>query len=380
MTHSEGLDRGLARHKAMSGANGAEPLDDGLAFEPTTREGPGMRFGVFDHMDRSAEDLSRQYEDRLTLVEAYDRAGLYAYHLAEHHGTPLGLAPSPSVFLSAVAQRTTRLRLGPLVYTLALYDPVRLVEEVCMLDALSGGRLELGVGRGISPIELRMLGVDPEQAPSLFAERLEILLCGLTSERLSFEGEHHILRDVPMELRPVQRPHPPLWYGVGSVDSAARVAHKGMNAVANGPADSVRSLTDAYRAAWSAAGRRAEDLPLLGRSHHLVIADTDAEALDLARPAYRDWYASLDHLWRVHGTRVTLPLPEDPDVALAAGLCVAGSPATVRDRLLDECERSGVNYLLGRFAFGGLPLGASLRSVDLFQREIAPAFEPSRAV
>src|SRR5688500_9260753 len=116
-----------------------------------------MRFGVFDHMDRSVEDLERQYADRLRLAEAYDRAGLHALHVAEHHGTPRGLAPSPSVYLAAVAQRTKRLRLGPLVYTLALHHPVRLIEEICMLDALSGGRLELGVGRGISPIELGML-------------------------------------------------------------------------------------------------------------------------------------------------------------------------------------------------------------------------------
>jgi alkanesulfonate monooxygenase SsuD/methylene tetrahydromethanopterin reductase-like flavin-dependent oxidoreductase (luciferase family) len=139
-------------------------------------------------------------------------------------------------------------------------------------------------------------------------------------------------------------------------------------------------MTDAYRAAWSDAGQRAEDLPLLGRSHHLVIADTDAEALDLLRPAYREWFASLDHLWREHGTRVPIPIPDDPDVALAAGLCVAGSPATVRDRLLDECDRAGVNYLLGRFAFGALPVEASLRSVELFEHEVAPAFADGAAV
>jgi alkanesulfonate monooxygenase SsuD/methylene tetrahydromethanopterin reductase-like flavin-dependent oxidoreductase (luciferase family) len=339
-----------------------------------------VRFGVFDHMDRSVEDLARQYADRLELVEAYDRAGLYAYHLAEHHGTPLGLAPAPGVFLAAAAQRTSRLRLGPLVYTLALYDPVRLIEEVCMLDALSGGRLELGVGRGISPIELRLLGVDPDEAPSLFAERLEILLRGLASERLDFAGEHHVIRDVPMELRPVQRPHPPLWYGLGRAASAPRVAQQGMHAVANGTAEQVRVVTDAYRAAWEDLGRPAADLPLLGRSHHLVIADSDAEALALLRPAYREWFASLDHLWRVHGVRVPLPMPEDPGDALAAGICVAGSASTVRERLLDECDRAGVSYLLGRFAFGALPVQASLRSVELFAREIVPAFEASAAV
>ena len=339
-----------------------------------------MRFGVFDHMDRSVADLGRQYEDRLVLAEAYDRAGFHAYHLAEHHGTPLGLAPSPSVFLAAVAQRTTRLRLGPLVYTLALYNPVRLAEEVCMLDALSGGRLELGVGRGISPIELRMLGVDPDEAPSMYAERLEILLRALSSDRLDFKGDFHVLTDARMELRPVQRPHPPLWYGLGRKESAPRVAREGMNAVCNGPAEEVRAIVDAYRAAWAQEGRATEDLPLLGRSHHLVIADTDAEALDAARPAYEEWFASLDFLWKEYGTRVPLPLPADPDDAVAGGICIAGSPSTVRERLLDECDRAGVNYLLGRFAFGGLPLEASLRSVELFEREIAPAFADSAAV
>jgi alkanesulfonate monooxygenase SsuD/methylene tetrahydromethanopterin reductase-like flavin-dependent oxidoreductase (luciferase family) len=107
-----------------------------------------MEFGVFDHLDRYPESLADYYEDRLKIAEAYDRAGFYAYHLAEHHATPLGMAPSPSVFLAAVAQRTQRLRFGPLVWPMPLHHPLRLIEEICMLDQLSGGRLELGFGRG----------------------------------------------------------------------------------------------------------------------------------------------------------------------------------------------------------------------------------------
>jgi alkanesulfonate monooxygenase SsuD/methylene tetrahydromethanopterin reductase-like flavin-dependent oxidoreductase (luciferase family) len=123
-----------------------------------------MEFGVFDHVDRGASSLGQLYEDRLKLIEAYDRLGIRTYHLAEHHATPLGMAPSPSVFLAAVAQRTRRLRFGPLVYTLALHHPLRVIEEVCMLDQMSGGRLELGVGRGISPHEVGYYGVDPAKA------------------------------------------------------------------------------------------------------------------------------------------------------------------------------------------------------------------------
>ena len=99
-----------------------------------------MKFGIFEHMDDSGTPVGRHFENRLSLIEVYDRYGFYGYHLAEHHGTPLGLAPSPGLFLAAVAQRTKRLRFGPLVYSLPLYHPIRLIEEICMLDQMSGGR------------------------------------------------------------------------------------------------------------------------------------------------------------------------------------------------------------------------------------------------
>src|SRR5262245_48599589 len=156
----------------MSWTNEAPPLQLGVGFRssgfgsrnracptaaarlpPAARAGEvcTMEFGVFEHMDDSGVPLGRQIADRLRLIEAYDRLGFHAYHLAEHHGTPLGLAPSPGLFMAAVAQRTRRLRFGPLVYPLPLYHPLRLIEEICMLDQMSGGRLELGVGRGVSP-------------------------------------------------------------------------------------------------------------------------------------------------------------------------------------------------------------------------------------
>src|SRR4029079_16101916 len=125
--------------------------------------GPSMMraaFGIFDHVDRGDEPIGTLYEQRLQLVETADGGGFRSYLVAEHHATPLGMAPSPSVYLAAVAQRTRRLRFGPLVYLLPLYTPLRLIEEICMLDKLSAGRCELGVGRGISPYELAYSGVD----------------------------------------------------------------------------------------------------------------------------------------------------------------------------------------------------------------------------
>src|SRR6478736_4376704 len=135
-----------------------------------------MEFGIFDHLDRSPSSLADYYEERLAIVELFDRAGFHAYHLAEHHATPLGMAPSPAVFLAAVAQRTKRLRFGPLVYILTLQSPLRAYEEICMLDQMSGGRLELGMGKGISPIELAFFGADPGRAQAIYLEATAIIM------------------------------------------------------------------------------------------------------------------------------------------------------------------------------------------------------------
>ena len=133
-----------------------------------------MKFGIFDHIDRRDEPLQKTYQDRLTLIVAAEAAGFYCYHLAEHHATPLGMAPSPSVFLAAVAQCTRRIRLGPMVYVLPLYIPLRLIEEICMLDNLSGGRLDVGIGRGISPFEVGGYGIDPNESREIAAPEVAI--------------------------------------------------------------------------------------------------------------------------------------------------------------------------------------------------------------
>src|SRR4029450_4490219 len=150
-----------------------------------------MKFGVFDHMDDSGLPLGQQIENRMKLAEAYDRFGFHAYHLAEHHGTPLGLAPSPGLLMAALAQRTKRLRFGPLVYLLPLYHPLRLIEEICLLDQMSGGRLELGAGRGVPPIEVGFYGVDAANGPRQFPEALHCIKQGLTCDVLSFHGEFY---------------------------------------------------------------------------------------------------------------------------------------------------------------------------------------------
>src|SRR3954471_14887755 len=210
-----------------------------------------VSFGLFDWIDRGNRPVQQLYEERLGLLEAADAAGFYSYHLAEHHATSLGMASSPGLFLAAAAQRTARIRLCALVYFLPLYDPLRLIEEICILDHLSGGRLDLGVGRGVSPYELGYFGVkDDASARSLFDEALAVILAGLTHERLTFEGQHFQYRDVPMEHRPLQQPYPPIWYPSQTPASAAKIARQGYNFLRLGPAAFARQPFADYWQTW----------------------------------------------------------------------------------------------------------------------------------
>ena len=138
-----------------------------------------IEFGMFDWVDRARKSVSDLYESRLKLIESADQAGFYGYHLAEHHSTPLGMAPSPSVFLGALAQRTKNIRFSPMAYLLPMYHPLRLIEEVCMLDHLSNGRMELGISRGVSPYEVATYGLDPKKNQEIFTEVLEIFRKGI---------------------------------------------------------------------------------------------------------------------------------------------------------------------------------------------------------
>src|SRR3569833_1447494 len=124
-----------------------------------------MEFSVFDHVEHiPGVPLEQLYEERLQQLELLDAAGLYGYHLAEHHPPAThARASSQSVFLAAASQRTRRRRLIPTVYVLPLYHPVRLIEEICMLDSLSGGRREIGPGLG-SPIEAYFWGLHEDPA------------------------------------------------------------------------------------------------------------------------------------------------------------------------------------------------------------------------
>jgi alkanesulfonate monooxygenase SsuD/methylene tetrahydromethanopterin reductase-like flavin-dependent oxidoreductase (luciferase family) len=337
-----------------------------------------LEFGIFDHVDRHDQPLTAFYEDRLKLMEAYDHAGIYGYHCAEHHSTPLGMAPSPSVYLSAIGQRTKRLRFGPLVYTLALYHPLRLAEEICMLDQMSRGRFLLGIGKGISPIEVGYYGIDFKNADKMFAESFAIIMQALTTKQVNFEGTFFNYKNVPFEVECFQKPHPPLWYGVVNPDSAERAAKAGMNFISNSTAAAVKAKVARYTAAYQSKGG---ETPKFGMNRYMVLADTEEKALEIGRRAYRRWWKSFMHLWHKHNTAPgNVNYPPELDGQIADGRAIATTPAKALEILRSQLAESGANYMVCRFAFGDLTLSESTRSLELFQRHVMPGLRESVAV
>ena len=336
-----------------------------------------MRFGIFDHLDDSGAPLGRHFEDRLKLIEAYDRAGFYGYHLAEHHNTPLGYAPSPSVFLSAVAQRTKRLKFGPMVYLLPLYHPLRLIDEVCMLDQMSGGRFLYGVGRGISPIEVGFYGVDFATGAEQFREAYEVIHIGLTEDELTYHGKFYDFDRVPIVMKPAQKPFPELWYGTSRPDSIPWAAERGAHIVTLRDTNAARAIIDLYKSEWQKLGRAEAELPLMGINRHIVLAETEAAARDTARRAYKPWRKHMEHLWAKYDVPFPLgaSLPTEWDALEAHGHAIASTPAKVKDYVAEVTEAAGASYFVCDFAFGSMSHDEAMRSTELFAREVMPAFQ-----
>ncbi|MGO9601890.1 MAG: LLM class flavin-dependent oxidoreductase [Candidatus Binataceae bacterium] len=338
-----------------------------------------VAFGIFDHLERRDIPLEQLYEERLQLIEAADRAGIFCYHLAEHHSTPLGMSPSPNVFLAAVAMRTRRIHLGPLVYLLPLYHPIRLVEEICMLDQLSGGRLEVGVGRGISPYELAHFNVNFIESREIFEESLKVIVKGLRERKVSHRGERYKFAGAPIEVAPKQTPNPPFWYGASTPDGLAFAARHRMQIVTGGPNAIVKGTVQAYRFLLDKFRDHSDNLnphvgePKIGAVRHFFIAESDQQAEEIAVPAYRVYYNNIVKLWRDFGTIPTL-FTDDLLRARSADAAIVGSPKTAREKIAAFFEETGSNYLVLSFAWGNLNYEQSRYSLDLFASDVLPHF------
>lgn len=339
---------------------------------------PEVTFGLFDWVDSDGVRSPGQlYRERLDLVADAEACGFDIYHLAEHHGTPLGLAPSPSVFLAAAAVRTTRIRLCPLVYVLPFYHPVRLAEEIAMLDQLSEGRLDVGVGRGSNPYEALLFGVEADDAQRRYDETFDAVMRLLDSGTLPDWGG----AEMPMRIR--QEPHPPLWYPTSNPRSVPGLGMRGINTILGfsfrSPSiEETRLRRDEYFEGVAAAprgtvlGGAGVPTARFGIMRNIYVGQSDSEGRERAIEAMDVFYERFNAMWARHGdTRYA----ERPDFARAIeeGRVIAGSGDAVRAQLREMLTASGANHFAGAFAFGSLSYAESRASLTRFAEAVTPA-------
>src|SRR5579871_6811638 len=316
-------------------------------------------------------DGSQLYQKWIEQVVLAEELGFGCAWFTEHHFNRFGgMLPNPPLFIAALAQRTTRIRLGTAVTILPLYNPVRVAEDVAMLDILSGGRLEVGLGRGMANQYHAIFGADPRTSKEKFEEQLAILQAAWRDEPFCWNGTFFKSPEPIMVMpKPVQRPHPPLWIPASrDVAHAAAVGRAGMRLMTLPwyPATfaETREVIDAYRAGVAEMGAvHGETLGYVP----VYVGETPERARDEAEPS---WSRARRISDEQRGGPESNPLTYD--IGAATSRAVFGDPEMCRRHVQRLQDELALDRLALRFDFGGLPQDRVLSSMRLFAREVAP--------
>ncbi|HEV8679157.1 MAG TPA: LLM class flavin-dependent oxidoreductase, partial [Stellaceae bacterium] len=219
-------------------------------------------------------------------------------------------------------------------------------------------------------------GVDFDTGMARFREAYDAIKIGLTEGELTYHGKYYDFDHVPIVMKPAQQPFPELWYGTSRPDSIPWAAQEGAHIVTLRDTAAARAIIDLYKSEWAKLGRKAADLPMMGINRHIVIADTEREARDIARRGYPSWRGNMERLWAKYNVPFPLgaSLPREWDALQAHGHAIAGTPAQVRDYIAEAAEASSATYFVCDFAFGSISHDEAMRSVELFASEIMPGF------
>jgi alkanesulfonate monooxygenase SsuD/methylene tetrahydromethanopterin reductase-like flavin-dependent oxidoreductase (luciferase family) len=341
-------------------------------------------FGIFDHIEAiQGTPTQRLLQDRLALVKLADDAGFESFHLAEHHGSGLCMAPSQEIFIGAASQVTTRIRLGPMVKLLPLHHPVRIIEDMCIADQLTGGRLDFGVGRGVAPIEHAWFGSQWTESRERFEDTLGIICNALATGEISSAGSvYHDFPTVPLSTTPLQTPIP-FWYP-GSPVTAGR---HGMSLMCAGSVP--QSTYETYVESWQRHRGEAlrldgpDSRPRVGCTMILAIAPTEKEALAISRRGVDGLVRrtkqvhTYDHLVLSEADCETAIAPLKAILAHIEETVTAGAgvPAQITERLARVLEPGLVDHIAIQVPTGDMTYDEARRTVELFAAEVKPVLE-----
>ncbi len=333
-----------------------------------------MRFGAHylpTYIPELDGSVANFYQFMFQQMEQLEGLGFTDLWITEHHfGHYGGTVPNPPTFLSAIARTTEKIRLGVAISVLPLHSPLDVAESYGMVDVISNGRLEMGLGRGNEPHEFRKTHTSVETSSQLTREATEVIQQAWSDEPLNYKGEFFDYRDVNLLPKPVQRPHPPIWMGARSEESFRWAATNGFNLMTlpymTPNADEMRAHFKLYRDTLNEAGHGRREI--LGK-FHVYVADSLDQAVRESEPYLLNYHAT----HAAADPERKLGAPRDFASQLARGFIIAGDPQRCIDSIREWKEKVQLTTFSGTFYFGGMPQEMALKNIRLFADKVMPA-------
>jgi len=360
-----------------------------------------LDFAFWDSIQHTSTGaaIADEYNAHIRQAQRVEALGWHSYFVIEHQNGAMG-SSAPSVFLTAVARETSKLRIGAMMWQLPFYNPLRLAQEVAMLDQLSRGRVEFGTGIGVHEHEFIRWGMDYYQRAAISEEVLQVVKMAWTADEVTFDGKYFHFDEALPYPKPFQQPHPPIWAAVHSDASVEFAARNNYHVAKNLDTDDVvAGKFELYRKIWGESGH-AGPRPRIFLMRTVHVAPTDKQAHDEARQfvaagAERVGGGPIAQTrigWGSHSRGMGRDSERADNkargqtMAAAAhsyefnidnGLALVGSPETVIRRLQEGQQRMGYDLFCTNHQIGRMPPDLVAQSVELFGKEVIPAFAGS---
>ena len=359
-----------------------------------------MKFGLFTivpwHEDWTQE---RSINEALEQIELADRLGLDEVWIGEHRFSRHGLVSGIWSFLGQVAARTKHVRIGTAVVVLPLHNPILVAEEAAMVDILSGGRLNFGIGAGYQRQEFDGVGVDIDESRERFSEAVDVIIKAWTEERLTYHGKYTNVDDLWVLPKPLQKPYPPLFQAVSTSPASVEfAASRNIQVIAGGPTDimgQAPQVIKLWREKMEQFGHAHDHLdPPMAKAIYVTPTMEEAENDPIG---LEDFSSRILQSVGNTGAPIGMPMDKDGNIAKGyehwanrqkdrdrrddpghAGLPpLRGTPEVVIERL-KETQAAGINHVFGTFGFPGLPHEKVMRSIELFATQVMPHFTEAK--
>lgn len=341
-----------------------------------------MKFGAhylvtyLPDLDGPLPDL---YQRMFSQMEEMDRLGYDHIWVTEHHFAHYGgTLPHPPTFLSAIARTTERIRLGVAINVLPLHNPIDVAESYAMVDVVSNGRLDFGVGKGSESHEYRKARVNQAEATGRMYEGVEVIRQAWSDKPVNFSGEFFRYENVPVLPKPVQRPHPPIWVGCARSEDSFRWAGENGFHLMTLPylyrdPRLLPGFVRAYRDGLAKAGHDFTQTEVLGK-FHIYVSSSLEQAIEEASP-YMGNYLEVHHAADTDRKEEGLLVQRDVETQLSRGFVIAGDPQRCVDTIHRWREEVGLTTISGTFHFGGMPQEMALKNIRLFAERVMPDFK-----